>query len=259
MKLKSFAATIVVAGVGVATGALIIAGVLGATASPDQQNRVDDVAFAHAVEVLAARYEHMDAIWVDERLRETLPNVEFSIEGEAPSGAYGSIVEGPVTEVAPGAGFFDVVSENGAESVETEFGSPDATWRSIVITVAVRNDYDPAVETPETVRIGLVIPADADPETMMNAFVGRHVIAVLDKEGTFAPLEPARSVGRSGGLFGFVDADGTISMPFLGASESEYLGDLTTLEAVAAASDDPSTIIDVAATQGSDEWSNTSL
>lgn len=227
------------------------AGSLSAEASPavempdDRAGHVDNVALDYAVDHLTGRYMSMDAIWLDDHLREALWNVEFSIDGSAAQPAYGGVVQGRVTAVAEGASYRDEVGPDGARSAQLPFDSPDATWRMIVLTIDVENDFDPTTEAPETVRLGVTFDGGADAKSMLSAFEGQHVLAVLDRPGAFSADQTVRTAARSGALLGFVAEDGSISMPLLGEEERDYLIGLTTIDAVIEESEKPRSIINV--------------
>ena len=253
MKPKVVLGALGVVTAGVVAGTLLLADVSApATADDDSPEPMDDVALevddgarSYAVDHLSRRYMSMDAIWLDDQLREALPNVEFSINGSAAQPAYGGVVEGQVTAVAEGASYRDELGADGARSVELPFDSPDATWRMIVLTIEVSNDFDPNADPSEPVRLGVTFDGGADAKSMLSAFEGRRVLAVLDRPGALSVDPTVRTAARSGALLGFVAEDGTISMPLLGEEEREYLDDLTTVGAVIAESGKPKSIIDV--------------
>ena len=131
--------TIVVGTLGVAVaavvgGALLMANILApATLDDDPPGHADNsaghagnspghvddnVALDYAVGHLRERYMSMDGIWLDEQLRDVLPNVEFSIDGSPAQPAYGGVVQGHVTAVAEGASYRDEIGTDGARSVQ---------------------------------------------------------------------------------------------------------------------------------------------
>jgi len=253
MKPKFVLGAFGVASAGFLIGALLMADV-PVPAAVDEDSRgdgdnvavdADSVALAYAVEHLSERYMSMDGIWLDDELREALPNVKFSIDGSAPQPAYGGLVQGQVTAVAAGASYRDEIGAEAARSVQLPFDSPDAMWRMIVLTIDVENDFDPTTEAPETVPLGVTFDGGADANSIMSAFEGQHVLAVLDRPGAFSADPTVRTAGRSGALLGFVAEDGSISMPFLGEDEREYLNGLTSIAAVIAESEKPTSIINV--------------
>ncbi|MEO8510394.1 MAG: hypothetical protein ABI534_04050 [Chloroflexota bacterium] len=257
MKPKFVVGALGVASAGVVVGTLLMANVPAPATADDAPAHVDDVALdvdnaarAYAVDHLSARYMSMDAIWLDDQLREALPNVEFSIDGSAAQPAYGGVVEGQVTAVAEGASYRDEVGPDGARSAQLPFDSPDATWRMIVLTIDVENDFDPTTEAPETVRLGVTFDGGADAKSMLSAFEGQHVLAVLDRPGAFSADQTVRTAARSGALLGFVAEDGSISMPLLGEDERDYLNVLTTINALIAESEKPKSIINVTFDRG---------
>ena len=227
MKRTNVAGALSVAFVLVVGGGLLMANVpapatlddvppgYAATAGHAADNRALDYAVGH----LRDRYMSIDGIWLDEQLRDALPNVAFSIDGSPAQPAYGGIVEGHVAAVAEGASYRDEIGTDGARSVQLPFDSPDATWRMIVLTIDVENDFDTTTEAPESVRLGVTFDGGADAKSMLSAFEGRHVLAVLDRPGAFPPDQTLRIAARSGALLGFVDEDGRISMPLLGEDE----------------------------------------
>ena len=246
MEPKIVVGTLGIASAGVVVGTLLMANVLApATMDGDPPGHVDNVALDYAVDHLSERYMSMDGIWLDEQLREALSNVEFSIDGSPPRPAFGGVVERHVTAVSEGASYRDEIGTDGARSAQLPFDSPDATWRMIVLTIDVENDFDPTTEAPETVRLGVTFDGGADAKSMLSAFEGQHMLAVLDRPGAFSPDHTLRTAARSGALLGFVAEDGSISMPLLGEDERDYLNGLTTLEAVIAQSEKPKSIIDV--------------
>lgn len=253
MKPKVAVGALGFASAGVVVGALLMANVPApATVADDPPAHmdevaldVDEVALDYAIGHLGERYMSMDAIWLDDQLRQALPNVEFSINGSAAQPAYGGVVQGQVTAVAEGASYRDEVGPDTARSVQLPFDSPEATWRMIVLTIDVKNDFDPTAEAPETVRLGVTFDGGADAKSMLSAFQGQHVLAVLDRPGAFSADPTVRTAGRSGALLGFVAEDGSISMPLLGDEERAYLDGLTTIDAVSAESQKPRSTIEV--------------
>ena len=187
----------------------------------------------------------IDGIWLDEQLRDALPNMEFSIDGSPAQPAYGGIVEGQVASVAEVASYRDEIGTDGARSVQLAFDSPDATWRLIVLTIDVENDFDPTTKAPKNVRLGVTFDGGADAKSMLSAFEGQHVLAVSDRPGAFPPDQTLRIAARSGALLGLVDEDGRISMPLLGEDEGDYLNGVTTVEAVIAESEKPKSVVNV--------------
>jgi hypothetical protein len=259
MKRMNVVGTLSVAFVLVVGGGLLIANVPasarlddvppGYAATPGHADSspspADNRALEYAVGHLRERYLSIDGIWLDKQLRDALPNVEFSIDRSSARPAYGGIVEGHVTAVAEGASYRDEIGTDGARSVQLPFDSPDATWRMIVLTIDVENDFDPTTKAPENVRLGVTFDGGADAESMLSAFEGQHVLAVLDRPGAIPSDQTLRIAGRSGALLGFVAEDGSISMPLLGEDEGDYLNGLTTVEAVIAESEKPKSVVNV--------------
>jgi hypothetical protein len=253
MKPKFVVGALAVASAGVVLGTLLMPNVPApATVADDPPAHVDEVAhdvgevaLDYASGHLGERYMSMDAIWLDDQLREALPNVEFSVNGSAAQPAYGGVVEGQVTGVADGASYRDEVGPDTARSVQLPFDSPEATWRMLVLTIDIKNDFDLTVEGPETVRLGVTFDGGADAKSMLSAFEGQHVLAVLDRPGAFSADPTVRTAGRSGALLGFVAEDGSISMPLLGEDEHDYLIGLTTIDALIAESEKPKSVVNV--------------
>ena len=235
-----------VAFTGVVGGALLMSNVFSpVVADAGSTGRVDDVALAEVIDHQSGRYLSLDGVWLDGQLREVLPNVQFAIDGSPARPAFDGVVQGQVTAVAEGASYRDEIGPDNARAVEVPFNSPDATWRMIVLTIDVANDFDPTTQAAETVQLGVAFDGGADTESMMSAFQGRQVLAVLDKPGALVPDQTLRTAARSGALLGFVAGNGSISMPFLGAGEHGYLGELTTLETVIAEAKKPESTIHV--------------
>lgn len=196
---------------------------------------------------LGVLQDMIDAVYLERNIRECLPNVRFASDaGEGvPRPAYGGVVEGRVVDVSAPRGFRDDIERDTSSSTEVDPFSPDASWGLVELTVEVADDFDPSVEDPGTVVIGVVIPAPASEKRPLGALEGQRVLVVYEPPGRFELDPDLRFVARSGALLGLLADDGAISMPVLGDAEADFLGDLTTVDALAAAAAEPERTIDV--------------
>ena len=198
---------------------------------------------SYVTDDIVARQELVDAIWIAQNLRETLPNVTFAIDGEPARALNDGVVLGRITEAHVQASFRH--SRDAEQTYQLEPDSPDAWWRLMVVTVEVEDDFDPATETPGTVEVGFTFSPDQDSDRMRSALEGRKVFVVLGQPGRLESDPSLRMVDRNGTLFGLVDDDGSISMPGLAEQEAEFLADLRTVESISAAAEEPPTVIPV--------------
>lgn len=218
------------------------------TTSPDvTASTHDDASFSAAIRELRDERELGDAIWVENSLEDTFPNVLFSIDGAPAAPLYGGLIEGVVTSVEAGPAYRDEVDiESGAENqVEVEFGSKEGSWAVVEVTVRVEDDFDDSVVTPEEVRLAVTIYEYGLLSEMQEGFPGRRVFVVLDREDKTSLTPELIDVARNGELLGFVEANGNISIPLLQTAEPEFLQELTSIDAIAVAADKPVTTVDV--------------
>lgn len=214
--------------------------VVGCAAPHDASPSMSEV----VLENYSERYSNLDATWLDNELRQALPNVAFVVDGVEVGPAYGGIVEARVSAIGEPRAFRDLISEDGAESVEVEFGSRETDWQVAVASLEVLNDFDP--KSPDDPSIQVAFPLDRlDVNDLRAGMEGQHVLVVLSREGSFAPDPKIRNIARARALLGLVAEDGAISMPALGANERGYLGGLTTIERVEAASEAPGEVIEL--------------
>lgn len=210
----------------------------------------DPVAFEKAVAAMQARFSQIDAVVLDRELRESLPNVSYSLNGAPDKPASGAVVVGRVTSATPGVGFSQAVA---TEEAIVAFDSPEAWWSRMNLTVQVDHLVGTLPESSQSVQVAVGFvrqPGSPDPNVMLRAFVGQRVLVLLDKvpEG-FVGYDPqAYMVGRGGTGLGFVADDNSISMPFIAESQVDqknYIGGLTTVDAVIAQAQAPATTIDL--------------
>lgn len=199
------------------------------------------------LEQLEENHTPLVAVHYERTLREALPNVKFDSDENdlGPRPAYGGIVAGHVTSVSEPRVFRDELSTDAARSIELEPGSADGSWAILEMTIDVSDDFDPLVEDPENLVIGFVVNSFDLAEGLPETLEGQHVIIGYERPEVFAPDPNLSIVARTGQLFGIISEDGRISMPLLGEEEREFLGELTTLEAVTSAAAEAETVIHV--------------
>jgi hypothetical protein len=182
-------------------------------------------------------------VWLDRTLSETLPNFKVSLGGERAVPIFDATVEGRVVDVRPGASHRDSVGPDDAIVREDlKFDDGTATWRTLILTVDVLSDFDPATELASTIEVILWLDGTTDQEVIRKGFQGQRIFAVLEAPGRLVPAT-AYPVARNGALIGVIVEDGTFSLPGLGEEEKAYLGALTTVDAIEAAAKKPSVVV----------------
>lgn len=249
MKKKTGIGITAVAAAGIATGALLaiqiptsFAGELNepvaeSTATPDE-------ALQYAIEVKSS--SSADGNWFDRHLSEVLPNQLYSVDGAEAAPFMGGVFLGTVSNVELRASYIDSIASDGDSSTEqTEIDDPNASWRLLVVTLDVENDFDPNWESPQSVQIAVPIGGGADAELMTLAFEDRELLVVADKLGSYPFDDSLYAAGHAGQLIGFVDQDGGVSMPFLGEDYHPYVEGVDTVEAIAAEAEKSKPVIDL--------------
>lgn len=201
-------------------------------------------------EALAAQGGTGDAVWLDRTLSETLSNFKVSWDGAPGVRIFDATVEGRVLDVRPGTSHRDSVGDDDIIVREDlEFDDKTAMWRTLVLTVEVLRDFDPASELATKVEVVLWLDGTTDPEIVRKGFQGQRIFAVLEGPGRLDP-GTAYPVARNGALIGVVLEDGSFSMPGLGEDEKAYLAGLTTMDAIDAAAKQPSIEVSVSTAKG---------
>jgi len=227
----------------VAGGALLLPSLFAATplvrTEPDAGAGLE--ATASIVKNLKDRRAIIDAVYFDRTLRESLPNQRFSVDGGAPEPSSARVVEGTVVDVSPGAAYSDT-EETGSRQIP--FDSPGASWRAIVLTVDVIEDFGQDRHAEAQLRVGLSVGADIDTRQALRAFKNAHVLLVLDEPGFYPFDRSLYSVAHSGALFGIVDANGSIAFPVIGDEEAEaYLDGVTSVDQITAEANEKREVI----------------
>lgn len=204
---------------------------------------------------LEEQQQLIDAVWFERSLREALPNVRFDNEQDDldPAPAYEGIVTGRVSSVSAPR-FFRDESFSGDEvrTIEVESDSGEWGWALVELTIEVSSDFDPTAEDAGIVVVGLVAYTLDLAYGLAETLEGQRVIVGYQRLDGIRPDPDLMIVARAGALFGLVAEDGAISLPILGEAEREFLGDLTTLDALEAAAAEPETVIPVAFRNGSE-------
>jgi len=195
--------------------------------SPASTDRGASETAQYAIDLLGDRTAGTDNGAREKTFADLLPNHTFQVGSAEPVALASGIVIGTVTGVEPGSAYSaDAGSDAGSE---LDFADPDALWREIVLTVSVDSAVG-EVSGDATVRIGLAIDGTADIDKATAGFesLGR-IIAVLDGPGAFAFDPEVYSVRQGGGLVGLVAENGSISFPYLGEKNAEFLDGLDTV------------------------------
>lgn len=247
-------------GGGVLVGALgigvVLAGMNGRTGSPEQtvpapqavsaNTQRDPQAFAQGVEIMHRYFDVIDGFAWEWELREALPNVLYSVDGTSPRPASDLVVVGTVTATRPGPGFADAVQMEGVPLPEVPFDSPEAVWSVMYLTLEVERRIGSEESVPSSLEVEVTLGHQPSNGVMLRALAGQRVLAFLNGPGTYLRLDSsAYTVGLGGKGLGFIADGGTISMPYQSGSESRYIGDLTTIEAVLAEATKPTTVIEI--------------
>lgn len=213
-----------------------------AVASAEDVERLNDA--------LARQSGAGDAEWFDRTLEEALPNFKISLDGDPGVRMFDATVEGRVLDVRPGTSHRDSVSGDDTIVRESlEFDDTNATWRTVILTVEVLNDFDPKTELSSKIEVALWLDGTTNPEVVRKGFQGQRIFAVLDEPGRFEPAT-AYPVARNGALIGVVKGDGSLSLPGLGEEERAYLDGVTTIAAVKEATSGPTVVLPVSTTEG---------
>lgn len=213
-----------------------------ATASAEEIERLN--------EALAGQGGGGVALWMDRTLSDTLPNVTISWDGEPGGRIFEATVEGRVRDVRPGSSHRDSVGDDDTmQREDLAFDDPAASWRTVVLTVEVLNDFDHRAEVPSEIDVALWLEGTTDPEVVREGFQGQRIFAVLDEPGRLEPPS-AYPVARNGALIGVVLEDGSFSLPGLEEKEEAYLDGLTTIAAVEAAAEKPAVVLPLSMEKG---------
>ncbi len=207
----------------------------GSTLTGCAQTRTEGAASpAFALNHLKARAASVSSVDYDDKLRDWLPNQLFRIDGGVPRPLGHGVVSGEVVDAEPGRAYkVDGDADTGSE---VPYGTPDALWRTIDVTLAVKDGWR-TVGGSDTIRFGLSISGTVSPEDFMRSVEALDsAIVVLARQGFFAYDAELYGVGRNGSLIGVVD-QGRISLPALDTEAAEgYVADTPTLEALREAS-----------------------
>lgn len=258
MRTSSIVLTFAVAFAGVVAGGAVVDTVRAsdsavtpsappAAASAEDLERLEDV--------LAGQGGGGDAQWLDRTLRETLPNFTISRDGAPGTRVFEATIDGVVRDVRPGTGARDSVRDDDTvQRDELAFDDPAANWRTVVLTVEVRDDFDPETAMPSEIDVVVWLDGATDPDVVREGFSGQRIFAVLEEPGRLAPAD-AYPVARNGALIGVVRDDGSLSFPGLGVDEGLYVDGLTTISAIQAAAEAPAVVLPLSLENGS--WERT--
>ena len=179
-----------------------------------------------------SRFDSTETVVVEESLEDLLPSQEFSVEGSEAQSLAGGIVFGTITDVAPGVSY-TINPDDELNDVELPFDSPEAMWRVAVLTIDIDNALGEEVDSDRTVTVGYVIDATLNLDLALDGFDKLNGVAlVLNRPGKFEFDESLYSVRWSGALLGEVSSENEISFPGLGDESDEFVGELTTVDAV---------------------------
>lgn len=140
-------------------------------------------------------------------LPEYLPNQSFVVDGEEAVPLSAGAIHGTVESVI-GLDGFTISDED--ETATTSFDAKDAQWRTVQLTVAVKEGTE-GFKAGELVNIGLAITAELNTEKMLQGLEDMgEIVAILKPLDSENYRGQAYGVARNGVLLGEVKPDGTI-------------------------------------------------
>jgi len=203
--------------------------------SPGSLPTVDEAAVAFAWSSLAAENATSDVVVPERNLADTLPNRLYSLDGGKPQPLDAGVVVGTVSSAVPG-GAIDT------SGTTVDFFDSGVIARVVIVTIDVERAYG-VMSGDTTVSAAIRVAGDPDPDQLLGGIsdFGR-VIAVLDADDRYTFGLADYTVRRDSTLLGFVEADGRLAFPCLGAAESAFIGSLTNLHELDTAATESATV-----------------
>jgi hypothetical protein len=161
-----------------------------------------------------------EASWPEQQLSDVLPNHTYSMNGAAAQPLATGIVVGTITSVT---------------------ASPDPSAQVFVLHIAVEQGLGAAAGQTDF-AVGLEIDDEVDSaQTIAGLLTFGRVVVVFDNGTTFPFDTTLPEVRRSGELLGTVDDGGKLYFPYLPTQSSTFVGTLSTVDDLVAASAQPTT------------------
>lgn len=175
-------------------------------------------------------------------LTELLDNTLFQMGDASPKPLTEAVIVGQVIDVQPGRAFTDE-TDDAPDGTETDFGDPDAIWRSIHVSINVETVVSGAVDEP--VLVGFAFDPRLSVEDIRAQFEEfGSVLLFLNRSPVFDYDPHVYGTVLDGALLGLVDARGQIQLPVLEANEgARLLQRASTIEQLRAAAKEPRRVI----------------
>lgn len=189
---------------------------------------------------LRGRSEARNVTSVDRTFAEGLPNRRYSVDGGEPLQVSSAVVRGTVVDVRPGAAYYvpgDELSPDADGGTEIDFDDERALWRVIEVSVEVSDGV--GADAGDTVDFAVTTSLPDPGQALGAARAMGEVVVVLGHPGAVRHDRGLRTIGHWGDSLALVADDGTLSFPTADPSNAkEFIGDLTTWDAVKQATRD---------------------
>lgn len=197
-------------------------------------------ALEYTFDHLVARSESSVDVMRPRSVVDYLPNQLVSFNGSAPAPLVTDFIQGRVTSVSNGAGYF--TEGDAPRATVVPFDDTRAMWKVLELTVAVEESF--AGEFADRARIGLVIDAEIDASIVEAGLRGTSVVVPLVDDNYFTHDSELLSIAQGGDGLGLVDQSG-ITFPVLEEEDPNFVGAADTVIELQAEATERRPILDV--------------
>lgn len=191
---------------------------------------------------MRGRQEGAASVRPFDSLADLLDNTHYQM-GEAPARPLTeAVIVGQVTDVQPGRAFTDE-TDDAPDGTETDFGDPDAIWRSVHVSIKVETVVSGAVVEP--VVVGFAFDPRLSVEDIRAQFVGfGSVLLFLNRSPVFDYDPEVYGTVLDGALLGVVDDEGHIALPLVDRQDAKgLLREASSVEELEAAAEGPERLV----------------
>lgn len=209
----------------IAIGIIFASAGCGSTAQVDAQS-----AKAYVIAHLKARAGAGTGPSYYRGIDELLPNVTWTVPGQAPAPATDGVVLGRISDVVAGKGF--VVTDAAPNGTPVAFDDPAARWKTVHVKTAVER-WVGAADGANQIVVAVTIDGAADFNKIAAGLKAMNRVVFFLDRGSFEYDPALYSVFDNGRLIAAVQEDRALTLPMVDHGEAgRLLKDVPTLDAL---------------------------
>ncbi len=200
---------------------------------------------SYVIDTLRARHEMGLRLRFHRNVAELLDNTQFALADGPAEPLTAAVVVADVVSVQRGVGFH-VPGADAPRGTLIDYEDDRASWRTVHVDVAVSRVISGA--SPGTVRVGFSFDASSAFDEIAAAFHAMdHLPLFLSTGSPVFDYDPSLyALVEDWAYLGYVDADGTITLPALPADTARaMLGQTPTIDRLAAAAAGPLRLVHI--------------